>query len=60
MIESELREFVIDELQTFVDEKLSDIDYWVERFEEGDLTRDDFEIMRDEIFPYSQILLVTE
>lgn len=60
MSESELKDILVDELQNFVDEKLSDIDYWVEKIDEGELSRDDVDHLIDNVLPYTRVQLITE
>lgn len=60
MSESELKDILVDELQNFVDEKLADIDYWVEKIDEGELSRDDVDHIIDNVLPYMRVQLINE
>lgn len=60
MSESEIKDILVDELQKFVDENLSDIDYWVEKIDEGEISRDDVDHLIDNVLPYARVQLITE
>jgi len=55
MTDSNLKKILIDEINSLVDDKLTDLEYWMDRIDEGDIDIADAQNIIDDIMPYLSI-----
>lgn len=55
---SELKKILTEEIEQFLDEKLSDVDYWMDHIEEGTLELEDAQIIVEEILPMTNVEVI--